>query len=392
MRIALIASLLPADTIGGAERYAAAAARSLAERHDVVVLTGSELGTVDGVEVERLPHLPRLASDASPFDKVVWHARDQWLPSVHMALKRELRRIAPDVVATHHPQGLSAAVFTAVGASGIPHVHTAHDLNVLCARTSMTRNGQYCGGRCLSCRIQRGVRGGTLRRDISALIGVSDYICRRHVDAHVVPPERAVTIRLGARGATSRLRRPVAEPTLGFIGALAPHKGVQTLLAALQQTSRPWKLRIAGDGPLASSVEEAARRNHRITYVGRVEGDVKDEFFDSIDLVVIPSEWEEPATLVAAEACVRGIPAVVSNRGGLPETPHARAFRSGDPAALVDAIEWFLSDDRLADASARLVATHGTFTWGTHMHYVECVLETVRANPRPGPGVLVGST
>ena len=66
MRIALIASLLPADTIGGAERYVAAAARSLAERHDVVILTGSELGSVDGIEIRRLPHLPRLAADASP--------------------------------------------------------------------------------------------------------------------------------------------------------------------------------------------------------------------------------------------------------------------------------------------------------------------------------------
>ena len=42
MRIAVIASLLPADTVGGAERYVAAVARSLAERHEVVILTGSE--------------------------------------------------------------------------------------------------------------------------------------------------------------------------------------------------------------------------------------------------------------------------------------------------------------------------------------------------------------
>jgi glycosyltransferase involved in cell wall biosynthesis len=389
MRLVLITSLLEPDTHGGAELYAEAAARSLADRHDVVILTGSH-ENVEGIPIVRLPRLPHLeAGSGTAAARVLWHARDQWRPAVHAKLARELKRLRPDVVATHQPQGLSAAVFTATAARRLPHVHTAHDLNVLCARTSMTRDGRYCGGRCASCLVQRGIRGAALRLDVSALIGVSRYICQRHVDARVVPAERAVTIRLGADARSSRLRTPGAEPTIGFIGSLAPHKGVRTLLAALALTDAPWRLHLAGVGRLAPEVERASRDDARISYFGHVLDDDKETFFDALDLVVIPSEWEEPATLVAAEASVRGIPCVVSARGGLPETPEARRFRAGDPADLLAALDWFISEpERVTGASSALLARREEFTWATHIARVERVLELVREKPRPEAGDL----
>jgi glycosyltransferase involved in cell wall biosynthesis len=36
--------------------------------------------------------------------------------------------------------------------------------------------------------------------------------------------------------------------------------------------------------------------------------------------LLVPSTWEEPFARVAAEAMINGIPAIVSERGGLPET------------------------------------------------------------------------
>jgi glycosyltransferase involved in cell wall biosynthesis len=391
MRIALVTSRLARDTRGGAERYAEDAARSLAEHHDVLVLTGSK-APLDGIQVVRLPGLPyHEAGSGTPSARVLWHARDQWRPAVHATLIRELKRFRAEVVATHEPQGLSAAVFTAVAARRLPHVYTAHDLNVLCARTTMTREGRFCGGRCLSCLVQRGIRGGALRLDVSALIAVSRYILQRHVRARVVPPERAVAIRLGAGASSSRLRAPTKELTLGFIGALSPHKGVRTLLAAFARADPTWRLNVAGTGPLRADVEAAVRSNPRISYCGYLEGHEKEAFFDSLDLLVIPSEWEEPATLVAAEALVRGLPCVVSARGGLPETPESRMFRSGNPEELLGALEWFIGDpDRIAAASRALIARRDEFTWATHISRVERLLQTVRETPRPAAEDLAG--
>jgi glycosyltransferase involved in cell wall biosynthesis len=379
MRLALIATLLPSDSPGGAEAYVDAAAHALAERHDIVVLTGSS-GSLNGIPTRHLPHLPQLDRRRPRVAKLLWHAADQWLPTVHFALVRELKALRPDIVLTHHPQGLSAAVFTAIAQVGLPHVHTAHDLNLLCTRMTMTRNGEFCGGRCLDCRIQRTIRGGAIRLELSRLIGVSRYICERHVRAGVVPAERALPLRLGALPGPARLRKVDGDTvTLGFIGTLAPHKGVRTLLAAMHSTDEPWRLVLAGAGPLEAEVRNAARDDDRIEYLGKVVGSAKDAFFDRCDLIVIPSEWEEPATFVAVEAAVRGIPTVVSARGGLTEAPEARTFRSGAPHELVGAVRWYLEDPRrVEDASARLLAASEEYEWATHVRRLEAILDEVR--------------
>jgi glycosyltransferase involved in cell wall biosynthesis len=382
MRLALISSLLPADSRGGAEAYIELAARAHGERHDVVVLTGSPNGSLGDVPVVRLPGLPKLHKSAPLAGRMLWHALDQWLPSVHFAVDRALRETQPDVVVTHHPQGLSAAVFTAVARSGRPHVHTAHDLNLLCARMTMTRNGEFCGGRCADCRIQRVVRGRALQLRLSRFIGVSRYICERHVRAGVVARERAEAVRLGAEPGTARRRRWTGDAlTIGFIGSLGRHKGVQTLLEATGLLDAlPWRLVVAGSGPLEQQVNQAAQRDPRIDYVGHVTGAAKDDFFNRVDLLVVPSEWEEPATFVVVEAAIRGIPAVVSDRGGLPEAPEVRAFRAGDAHELARAIRWYVDDPpRLEDASTRLLAQGHEFEWSTHVRKVEEILEAARA-------------
>jgi glycosyltransferase involved in cell wall biosynthesis len=382
MRVAIIASLLPGDTRGGAERYVRLLSLSLARDHEVAVLSGSRRPDLDGIPVVRLPRLPQLNDESSFPVRLLWHGLDQWLPQVHFAVARELKRIQPDIVSSHHPQGLSAAMFTGVASTGIPHVHTAHDLNLLCARTSMTRDGKFCGGACASCRVQRAIRGQAAGRSLARLIGVSNYICRRHVDAGVVDAERAVTIRLGARPGTKRVRRVGGQVTLGFIGTLAPHKGILTLLDAFAGAGPTARLMIAGSGPCQSEAFAAAERDPRITYVGHVEAEDKDAFFDKLDLVVIPSEWEEPATFVAMEAAVRGIPTVVSERGGLPETPEARSFRSGDPEDLLRAVSWFVDDpEHLEQASGRLLERSEDFEWARHVREVEALLAEVLAQP-----------
>ena len=379
MRIALIATQLPADSRGGAEAYVEAAARSLAERHEVLVLSGSK-STLDGIPTVRLPRLAELDQTVHPLGyRLLWHARDQWLPAVHLAVVRELKRWRPDIVLTHHPQGLSAAVFTAIAQLGLPHVHTAHDFNLLCARMTMTRGGEYCGGRCTTCLVQRSVRGRALNLNLAKLVCVSQYVCDRHVQHGLVPSDLTQVIRLGAQPGRARVRSlGGAELRLGFIGSLGRHKGILTLLEAFRRLPDRWRLLVAGSGPVEGEVERAAHADGRIAYLGHVEGERKDDFFDALDLLVIPSEWEEPATFVVVEAAVRGLPAVVSDRGGLPEAPEARVFRARDPDDLLRGVRWFVDEPgRLEATSERLLARQDEFSWSTHVEKVERLMADV---------------
>ncbi len=379
MRLAFVTNTLPPEGRGGAEAYVAGLARDLAARHEVVVLTGARVG-IDGIETVHLPGLPELPRDANAARKAVWHAQDQWLPGVHRETKRALESFGPDVVHTHAVQGLSAAVFTAIRSLGSRHVHTAHDLGLLCARVTMTRNGEFCGGRCATCAVQRAVRGRAAASRLDLLIAPSEHVRKRHVEAGVIGENKAVTIPQGAAPAPGSARGggDPARPVLGYIGTLSRIKGVATLLDAFASAPREWRLELAGSGELEPMVRQRAASDERIGFHGRLDGEAKDAFFAGLDLLVVPSEWEENAPLVVVEAAVRGLPSVVSDRGGLPETPQAEIFRARDPAALREAVRTLVeTPGLLAERSRVLLERPERFLWATHVAEVEYALTQV---------------
>jgi glycosyltransferase involved in cell wall biosynthesis len=160
------------------------------------------------------------------------------------------------------------------------------------------------------------------------------------------------------------------------MGPLRADKGILTVLDAVRSAATPrWTLAVAGSGPLDAVVKRRAETDPRVSFVGYVDGDSKDRFLDGIDLMVIPSEVEEAASLVAAEAAVRGLPSVVSNRGALPEVAEARVFTAGSARGLDEAIRWLGADtSRLARASRRLVELRDRFLWSSHVTEVERIL------------------
>ena len=402
MRIALISNSLPPDDgTGGAQAYVADLGAALGARHDVLILSGTRDARVvadqDGSEegqrvpTTQLPSLPHLLSGDPLARKVRWHLQDQWIPAVHLAVMRQLEAFSPDVVHTHEPQGLSAAPFSAIARARLPHVHTVHDLNLFCVRVTMTRERHPCSRSCLECRLQRSVRIPLVQRQLRRLICPSDYYRDLHIGLGIVRPERAITIRQGAKPGRARVRTETASPTIGMLGALAPHKGLHTLLKAFESAPASWRLHVAGSGPDQDDVVVAATVDSRIRYHGIVDGPGKEAFFDRIDVLAIPSEWEENAPLVAAEAAVRGIPTVVSDRGGLPETSEAEVFTAGDPKQLQEAIAALVRPGgRLPEASARLLEKREKFLWDPHVRRVEAVLEAsattrVASAPRGAP-------
>ena len=373
MRVAVVSNwALP---IGGAQIYAAELAERLAPRHDVLMLSGASDLRIPGAECASVPHLRPLHPSESDLRKTVWHLRDQWRPAVHRAIKRELRRFRPDVVHTQEPQGLSAAVFTAVAAVDSPHVHTAHDLNLLCVRTAMTINGLPCRGRCAPCLLQRNVRSRLAARGLDRLIAPSDYARETHIRWGVVSPRGAITIRQPASDAPARHREPDPKALqVGFIGTLVRHKGILTLLEAFRSAPNGWRLHLAGGGVLDDTVRAACAIDERVTHHGYVMGAQKNAFFDRLDVLVIPSECEENAPLIAAEAVVHGLPCVVSDRGGLPETPEASTFRAGDAEDLVATLKGLADEPNvLSEASRGLVRVRDQFLWPGHVERVEDV-------------------
>jgi glycosyltransferase involved in cell wall biosynthesis len=110
---------------------------------------------------------------------------------------------------------------------------------------------------------------------------------------------------------------------IGFIGRLHPVKNLDLLISSLVRLPNSICLTIAGDGPetIKSGLQALAETSgveHRIEWIGFVEGKSKTEFFKRVDVLAMPSEYESFG-LAAAEAMVRGVPAVVTSRSGIAE-------------------------------------------------------------------------
>ncbi|MFH1501424.1 MAG: glycosyltransferase family 4 protein [Candidatus Eisenbacteria bacterium] len=133
----------------------------------------------------------------------------------------------------------------------------------------------------------------------------------------------------------------------------------------------------------------AAMPEERFLAVGRGYSDGQDgnitlrgfasdpvSYYRHAKLVLLPSTWEEGFGMVSVEAGALGIPAVVSDRGGLPETVPSRDQVVGDyrdPESWVTSIRRVLDDHAAWSASSREHA--GRFDGGRQL---DVLVEAVR--------------
>jgi len=101
-----------------------------------------------------------------------------------------------------------------------------------------------------------------------------------------------------------------------YVGRLIERKGIQELLEAFSNINNPFvKCVIVGDGPLKPIVEEVAKVNHNIIYVGWLEKYKIIEVLFMSDIFVLPAHWE-PWGLVINEAMAAGKPVIVTDQVG----------------------------------------------------------------------------
>jgi glycosyltransferase involved in cell wall biosynthesis len=125
-----------------------------------------------------------------------------------------------------------------------------------------------------------------------------------------------------------------------FAGRLSVEKGLDVLLEAMEGTDLCVK--IAGDGPLRSLVEEAAARCDGVEYLGMLGSEELHKEYARCRALVVPSICYENASIVVLEAFAAGTPVIASDIGGLPEQVQPGKtgwlFPPGDASALREAM------------------------------------------------------
>ena len=188
----------------------------------------------------------------------------------------------------------------------------------------------------------------------------------RHVgDRHKLPRTEVVYYGIEDPLARGNSVLPAANQSekvsFAFVGRFVPEKGIPILLEAVRQLiseGETFDVRLIGDGPERESLDRIIRReklgNH-IHITGFLSGDALAESLHDVQVVVMPSVWEETAGLSAIEQMMRGRLVIASNIGGLSEVVGSTGlcFMPGDSSALAECMRRVLHNPRLIDALGR---------------------------------------
>jgi glycosyltransferase involved in cell wall biosynthesis len=163
--------------------------------------------------------------------------------------------------------------------------------------------------------------------------------------------------------------------TIGFAGRLVPQKGIDDLLAAAERLEFPFRLLVAGDGPLRERVRSADIGHGQLDLRPGLRSAQMPDVYAEMDVLVLPSRttptWAEQFGKVLCEALLCGVPVLGSSSGEIPwvvETSGGgRIFPEGDIATLAHMIAGLRDDD----AARAELARRGRA--GVEQHFVPAV-------------------
>jgi glycosyltransferase involved in cell wall biosynthesis len=364
----------------GAARIAEALAKC-GDEVEVVSLHPHPVETLEetnGIPVHRLPidnlFWTSMSQKPNLVMRSLWHLRDIWNQTAAARIGRILDRVRPDVVNTHNLTGISISVWGEAKKRGLRVVHTMHDYYLLCVRSTLYRYGRTCEKRCMICDHAKR-RHFEWSGKIDCAVSVSRFLLNQHTERAYFPGTPTTVI----RPIVSLERKLQAEPrkadsdvlTFGFIGQVIEEKGIVDLLEATRRLpAKNWRLKIAGSGK-THFVAQLQKRfpDPRIEFLGFCK---QYEFYDAVDVVVVPSRWPEPLGIIPMECFAANRSLICARVGGLPEMTElgtvVRMFRPTDVddlaaamnEALQDADRWrtggFLDPDGDREYSADFVA------------------------------------
>ena len=332
MKIMIVSTFYDPNRPGGAARSVQLLAEQLVRMgEDVVVasISGNQednVATVNGVKVHYIEaaHLGKsiLDDSRSLVDRVMWHLSAEVNPNPTRRLSELLDAERPDVVHTNVLQGFSTGILKMIRRKAYPVVHTLRDYYLLCPRSTMFRNNENCNKQCLDCRLF------TYRRRynshaVTAVVGMSNFVLNRHYAlGYFKNISRNGTIFSSWERDDTKETEQVPTATrklrVGFIGRIHPTKGIESAIESVLSVSQDrCELLIAGSGRYGYELSLKQRFNQdNVRFLGWTD---PSEFFESIDLLLVPSVWHEPLPRTVVEAAAYGVPVLASARGGISE-------------------------------------------------------------------------
>jgi glycosyltransferase involved in cell wall biosynthesis len=296
-------------------------------------------------------------------------SRTIWNGQTFHELRQLLQIHRPQIAHFHNTFPLiSPAGYYAAQAENIPVVQTVHNFRLLCPNALLFRAGEVCED-CVAKTIPwPGVLHKCYRDSFAATSAVAAMLgahramgtWRSAVDVYIALTEfsRIKLIEGGLPAGKIVLKSNFVHPDPGpgsglgryaiFVGRLSAEKGLDTLLNAWRRLAGKLPLKIIGDGPMATTVKEAAAKDTAVQWLGAKPLDAVYDAIGEATTLVLPSQCYENFPRVIVEAFAKGTPVLASSHGApamIVNNGHTGLlFRPGDPVDLAGKVESILAD------------------------------------------------
>jgi glycosyltransferase involved in cell wall biosynthesis len=223
-----------------------------------------------------------------------------------VSIRRIVDEVAPDLI---HAHSTFPGVYCRVAPIGKPILYCAHGWS-FAQDIHPLKKAVY------------GATEAALAKLTAGIVHVSRSELR-HATRYLVHSPLSYVVHPGVRGpllsGAPALPIDPHKINLAFIGRFDRQKGLDLLLECVNGLERDdVHLYLLGDFDRESPKRRASFASPRITELGWIAQHRIDDYVQQMDGIVVPSRWEAFG-LVAAEAMRNGKPAIVADRGGLPE-------------------------------------------------------------------------
>jgi glycosyltransferase involved in cell wall biosynthesis len=262
-----------------------------------------------------------------------------WNQAAYEGLKQSVSAWRPDIVDVDNFFPLaSPSIYYAARECGVPVIQTLQNYRLLCPGGTLFRNGRVCElcvgkpmpwpGVAHGCyRNSRAASlaattmltihnlWGTWAKQVTLFVTGTEFCKRKFVDGGL--PEDRILVK-------PNFLSPDPGPGPGdgdyllFAGRLTEDKGILALLEAGRRIETGTLL-IAGEGPLRPVIQEAARCQPNIQYIGPQGASEIRELMGRAKALVFPSLWFEGFPMAIVESLARGTPVIASRLGSMAE-------------------------------------------------------------------------
>ena len=325
MKIAIINTLYAPNKVGGAEKSVQTLAENFSDLGNevIVICLGKEDANykLNGVII----HAVKIKNDFWPFEinnknsfhKLIWHLKDASNNKYNDFLHHLFLDYKPDVLLTNNISGFSTKVWRIASNLNIKIVHTLRDYYLQCPKSTKFKNGLNCTNLCNDCNFLSTPKKKDSSK-VNYLIGISNYILSDHIDKGYFKGVQNEVIFNGFETQKKSINSREVTNVFGFIGQVNKTKGIELILESFSNLSESsWKLLIAGtvDEKYLKHLNKI-NNSIQIEYLGYVDS---SKFFEMIDVLIVPSLWNEPFGRVVIESILHSKPVIASNVGGIPE-------------------------------------------------------------------------